>query len=133
MPFDLYDPTLITLPKEHNCFRDDERPFVEPNLYAQRAELPFDGERCFRFRLRLSVIDDSSRSDVDTYLTPITPICQPGTFGAIEPAMAHVTGDFTIPSSDYKWNQIVELQLPDGKKVRLPSVTRSRTLRRRCR
>jgi hypothetical protein len=32
VPFDLYDPTLITLPKEHCCFRDDERPFVEPNL-----------------------------------------------------------------------------------------------------
>ncbi|CAF3917538.1 unnamed protein product [Rotaria sp. Silwood1] len=32
LPFDLYDPTLITLPKEHICFRDDERPFVEPNL-----------------------------------------------------------------------------------------------------
>ncbi|CAF3790456.1 unnamed protein product [Rotaria sordida] len=30
--FDLYDPTLITLPKEHICFQDDERSFVEPNL-----------------------------------------------------------------------------------------------------
>lgn len=31
-PFDLYDPALIVLPKEHNCFRDDEKPFVEQNL-----------------------------------------------------------------------------------------------------
>jgi hypothetical protein len=32
IPFDLYDPTIIILSKEHSCFRDDERPFVEPNL-----------------------------------------------------------------------------------------------------
>ncbi|CAF4365959.1 unnamed protein product, partial [Adineta steineri] len=31
IPFDLYDPTIIVLPKDHQCFRDDERPFVEPN------------------------------------------------------------------------------------------------------
>ncbi|CAF1275673.1 unnamed protein product [Adineta ricciae] len=97
--FDLYDPTLITLPKEHNCFRDDERPFVEPNL------------------LKVNSTDDPSQLDVDTYVTPATPICQPGTFGAIEPAVTHGTSDFTIPLSDYKWNQIVELQLPDGKKM----------------
>ena len=62
-------------------------------------------------------MDDSSRSDVDTYVTPVTPVCQPGTFGAIEPANTHVTSDFTVPPSEYKWNQIIELQLPDGKKV----------------
>jgi hypothetical protein len=26
-------------------------------------------------------------------------------------------GNLTIPASDYKWNQVVELQFPDGKKV----------------
>ena len=31
--------------------------------------------------------------------------------------MAQLTSDFTIPLSEYKWNQTVELQLPDGKKV----------------
>jgi hypothetical protein len=47
----------------------------------------------------------------------MTPIYQPGAFGAIEPAIAHVSSDFTVPLSEYKWNQIVELQLSDGKKV----------------
>ncbi|CAF3820695.1 unnamed protein product [Rotaria sordida] len=32
VPYDLYDPTLIILSKEHICFQDDERPFVESNL-----------------------------------------------------------------------------------------------------
>jgi hypothetical protein len=67
--------------------------------------------------LKISSSDNQSPSDVDTYVTPVTPTGQPGTFGAIEPAMAHVTSDFTIPLSEYKWNQVVELQLPDGKKV----------------
>ncbi len=67
--------------------------------------------------MKANTTDDQTQLDVDTYVTPITPTCQPGTFGAIEPAMAHVTSDFTIPLSEYKWNQIVELQLPDGKKV----------------
>ncbi|CAF0831896.1 unnamed protein product [Rotaria sp. Silwood1] len=99
IPFDLYDPTLITLPKEHNCFRDDERPFVEPNL------------------LKISSTDDQSSFHVDTYVTPATPLTQPGTFGAIEPAVTNITTDFTMPSFEYKWNQIVELQLPDRKKM----------------
>ncbi|CAF2034690.1 unnamed protein product [Rotaria magnacalcarata] len=99
IPFDLYDPSLITLPKEHNCFRDDERPFVEPNL------------------LRLSSTDDLSSSIIDIYAAPATPINQPGTFGAIEPAMTNITSDFTIPVIEYKWNQTVEVQLPDRKKM----------------
>ncbi|CAF1374593.1 unnamed protein product [Rotaria sordida] len=99
VPFDLYDPTMITLPKEHNCFRDDERPFVEPNL------------------LKISSTDDQSSSNIDTYVTPATPLTQPGTFGAIEPAVTNITADFMIPSYEYKWNQIVELQLPDRKKM----------------
>jgi hypothetical protein len=56
---------------------------------------------------------------VDIYITPVTPISQTGTFGAIEPAITHLASDFTIPLSEYKWNQVVELQLPDGKKVLL--------------
>ena len=72
-------------------------------------------------RLKVNSTDDLSQLDVDTYVTPATPICQPGTFGAIEPAVTHGTSDFTVPSPDYKWNQIVELQLPDGKKVRSKS------------
>jgi len=35
----------------------------------------------------------------------------------MEPAITPVTSDFTIPPSEYKWNQIIELQLSDGKKV----------------
>jgi hypothetical protein len=69
------------------------------------------------FRLKSSSTDDQAESDVDTYVIPSTPVCQPGAFGAIEPAMTNVTSDFTVPLSEYKWNQIVELQLPDGKKV----------------
>jgi hypothetical protein len=67
--------------------------------------------------LKLNSIDDQCPPAVDTYVTPATPVPQSGTFGAIEPAMSHVMSDFTIPLSEYKWNQVVELQLPDGKKV----------------
>jgi len=31
-PFELYDPTVITLPKEHICFSDNDQPFVELDL-----------------------------------------------------------------------------------------------------
>lgn len=48
--FDLYDPTLITLPKESSCFRDDERPFVEPNLWVAYDSSPFDGRSIHVFR-----------------------------------------------------------------------------------
>ncbi|CAF4434062.1 unnamed protein product, partial [Adineta steineri] len=69
------------------------------------------------FRLKVNSNDDQPQHEVDTYVTPITPTCQPGTFGAIEPTMAEVSSDFIIPQSEYKWNQIIELQLPDGKKM----------------
>ena len=72
------------------------------------------------FRLRLSLnTDDPSASEVDSFITPSTPVAQSGSFGLIEPTMSVMASDFTIPVSEYKWNQIVELQLPDGKKVRV--------------
>jgi hypothetical protein len=69
------------------------------------------------FRLKINTTDEQTTTDVNVFVLPATPIYQPGTFGAIEPAIIHVDADFTIPISEYKWNQIVELQLPDGKKV----------------
>ncbi|CAF3750600.1 unnamed protein product [Rotaria sordida] len=89
--FDLYDPTLITLPKEHICFQDDERPFVEPNL------------------LRLSSMGDELQPALDTIIEP--------------PLMSLSSNDFIIPASEYKWNQVVELQLPDGKKMVIDRTT----------
>ncbi|CAF1266771.1 unnamed protein product [Rotaria sordida] len=71
--FDLYDPTVISLPKQHNCFQDSERLFVEPDL-------------------------------------------------AIEPSVTTMT-DITTPLIDYKWNQVVESQLPDGKKIIIDRTT----------
>ena len=63
-------------------------------------------------------MDDSTPDDINIYVTPATPLSHPSTFGAIEPAMTHlITNDVTVPFSEYKWNQIVELQLSDGKKV----------------
>jgi hypothetical protein len=35
IPFELYDPILITLPKEHSCFSDNDRSFVELNSSGQ--------------------------------------------------------------------------------------------------
>jgi hypothetical protein len=69
------------------------------------------------FRLKINSTDDQIISDIDIYVTPVTPLYQPGTFGAMEPAITPVTTDFIIPPSEYKWNQIIELQLADGKKV----------------
>ncbi len=54
---------------------------------------------------------------MDTYVTPLTPTVQSSSFGNLEPPVSPVTDNFTIPISDYRWNQITELQLPDGKKV----------------
>lgn len=67
--------------------------------------------------MKINTIDGISSSDIDTYITPVTPISQPGTFGAIEPAMTNIGPGFTVPSYEYKWNQVVEVQLPDRKKV----------------
>jgi hypothetical protein len=67
--------------------------------------------------LKINTTDETPLTDIDVFVLPATPIYQPGTFGAIEPAMTHVSADFIIPLSEYKWNQIAELQLPDGKKV----------------
>jgi len=50
-------------------------------------------------------------------LTPSTSIVQSGTFGAIEPPVTTVTSDFKMPVLVSQWNQIIELQLPDGRKV----------------
>ena len=61
--------------------------------------------------------NDEPESAVDTYVTPSTPIGQSGTFGAIEPADTTVSDNFTIPVTDPKWNQVVEVELPEDKKV----------------
>ncbi|CAF3628955.1 unnamed protein product [Rotaria sp. Silwood1] len=67
VPFDVYDPTVISLSKQHDCFQDYERPFVESDL-------------------------------------------------TIEPSMTTITDNTTL-LKDYKWNQVVVSQLPDGKKI----------------
>ena len=69
------------------------------------------------FRLKSISNDGGSQSTLDTYLTALTPFGQSGTFGALEPSMTPITMDFTIPTPDNKWNQIIELQLPNGHKV----------------
>ncbi|CAF4082602.1 unnamed protein product, partial [Rotaria sordida] len=71
--FDFYDPTVISLPKQHDCFQDSERLFVEPDL-------------------------------------------------GIEPSVITMT-DITTPLIDYKWNQVVDSQLPDGKKIIIDRTT----------
>ncbi|CAF0874104.1 unnamed protein product [Adineta ricciae] len=109
IPFDLYDPTVISLPKEHGCFQDGERPFVEPNLIPKSSSSLND--------------DDEPESVVDTYVTPSTPIGQSGTFGAIEPADTTVSDNLTIPVADPKWNQVVEVELSDDKKMILDRTT----------
>ncbi len=64
------------------------------------------------FRLKsTSEGEDESQSVVDIYVSPSTPIGQSGTFGALEPSVSTIANDFIVPLSDYKWNQIVELQL----------------------
>ena len=52
---------------------------------------------------------------IDNSIT--VPINQPDLFGAIEAPITPVTNNITIPFTDFKWNQISELQLPNGKKV----------------
>lgn len=109
IPFDLYDPTVIVLPKEHNCFKDNERTYVEPNLIkSNRNEDDNEGE---------------ATSTTDTFLPPPTPIGQLGTFGALEATIPPIPVDINIPLSDYKWNQVSEVQLPDGKKMLVDRTT----------
>lgn len=67
--------------------------------------------------MKLTSTDDGTTPTVDTYVTPVTPLNQPGAFGVIEPAVTNITPDFIIPTYEYKWNQVVEIQLPDRKKV----------------
>ena len=61
--------------------------------------------------------DNGAEPGVDTNVPPSSPTGHGGTFGAIEPSLIAVPSDFTLPSADYKWNQIIELSLPDGRKV----------------
>ncbi|CAF2382637.1 unnamed protein product [Rotaria sp. Silwood2] len=114
--FDLYDPTVISLPKEHECFKDSERPFVELDLLKSTSD------------------DDNNNNDDDDdgdgrqmtdgkTAVSLGPINQPDLFGAIEAPVAIVTSDINIPSTDFKWNQIVELQLSDGKKIIIDRTT----------
>ncbi len=73
-----------------------------------------------RILFRLKSTDgeiEESKLVVDTYLSPSTPVGQSGTFGALEPSVTTTASDFTVPTTDFKWNQIVELQLSDGRKV----------------
>ncbi len=70
------------------------------------------------FRLKSTVDDnDEPKVVVDTYLAQLTPVTQSGTFGALEPAVSTIASDFTVPLTDFKWNQIVELEISDGRKV----------------
>ncbi len=72
------------------------------------------------FRLKSTVDDnDELKVVVDTYLSPSTSVTQSGTFGALEPADSTIASDFTVPLTDFKWNQIVELEISDGRKVLL--------------
>ena len=72
-------------------------------------------------RCRLKAITDGnedSQPATDIFITPSTPVPQLNAFGNLEPSTNVVVSDVTIPLSEYKWNQIIELELPDGKKVR---------------
>ncbi|CAF1938498.1 unnamed protein product [Rotaria magnacalcarata] len=106
IPFDLYDPTIITLPKQHECFQDNERPFVEPNIL--KSSLDSD--------------DESKLAAEATVITP-TSLFQPGLFEAIDPQVTTVTNNLTVPFTDNKWNQTIEMQLSDGRKVILDRTT----------
>ncbi|CAF4398176.1 unnamed protein product [Rotaria socialis] len=106
VPFDLYDPAIITLPKQHECFQDIERLFVEPNMLKSS----FDSD------------DESQLAAEATVITP-TSLFQPDLFGAVGPQVTTVTNDFTIPFTDNKWNQTIEMQLSDGRKIILDRTT----------
>ncbi|CAF1320961.1 unnamed protein product, partial [Rotaria sordida] len=104
--FDLYDPVIISLPKEHACFKESERPFVEPELLKSTS----DDSRTVttgEYEENLLTIDTSTT----------VPINQPDLFGVIEAPITPVTNNMTIPFADFKWNQIAELLLSNGNKV----------------
>ncbi|CAF0794665.1 unnamed protein product [Didymodactylos carnosus] len=104
IPFDLYDPTVVTLPKEHSCFRDEERPFVESDLLKRSG----------------------ATSDSDELNSPdIGPATSPGNFCKLEPSTLPVTwpSNIEIPVTDYKWNEIDDVELPNGKKMTVDRTT----------
>ncbi|CAF1217287.1 unnamed protein product [Rotaria sordida] len=110
--FYLYDPTIISLPKEHVCFKDSERPFVEPDLLKptsddDHASLTDDYE-------------DELPVNGDTNATSSVPLTQPDVYEAVETS---VTDDIIIPFTDFKWNQIVEMQLSNGNKIIIDRTT----------
>ena len=82
-------------------------------------------------RLKTSATDDTPQVVTDIHVIPATPLSLSGTLGGLEPAMSQMIGELNIPLSEYKWNQIVELQLHDGKKVRSPQETPLRSALRR--
>ncbi|CAF0774571.1 unnamed protein product [Rotaria sordida] len=107
--FDLYDPTIISLPKEHECFKDGERPFIEPDLLESSSDE--------------NVEDDELQMTAEPSPVLPAPLIQPDLFGAIEAPVTTVPIDINIPFKDFKWNQVVELELPDGKKIVLDRTT----------
>ncbi|CAF4724464.1 unnamed protein product [Rotaria sp. Silwood1] len=113
--FDLYDPTVISLPKEHVCFKDSERPFVEPDLIKSTSDDDQTG--------LVDDYEDESPVGDDTTAKSSVPITQPDLFGAIEAPVTTVTNDITIPFTDFKWNQVVELQLSNGNKIMIDRTT----------
>ncbi|CAF3796253.1 unnamed protein product, partial [Rotaria sp. Silwood1] len=106
--FDLYDPTVISLPKDHVCFKASEQPFIEPDLLKSTTNDDY-------------TVDDEDESPMapDETATPLVPITQPDLFEAIEAPVTTVTNDIIIPFTDFKWNQIDELQLSNGKKFQI--------------
>ena len=72
------------------------------------------------FRLNSSSQDkkgDQSEPTIDISIPPQTPILQTGVFESFEPPASPRTSQFTVPTSDPIWNNVVEYQLSDGKKV----------------
>jgi hypothetical protein len=70
-------------------------------------------------RVKLTSHDDGEcQPAIDTFMTPATPVTHSGAFGDIEPPVTPATSSFVVPVSEYKWNQNVDIELPNGKKVR---------------
>ncbi|CAF3687580.1 unnamed protein product [Rotaria sp. Silwood1] len=111
-----YDPTIISLPKEHVCFKDSERPFVEPDLLKTTSD---DDDHV----TLTDEYENESPVIADTDATSSVPITQPDLYEAIETPATTVTNDIIIPFTDFKWNQIVELQLSNGNKIIMDRTT----------